>query len=78
MDAYARLLAHSDAGIRGQAARDWCDWEAAVVSLESGGVPDPRFADARLRTPACAMLGFMTRGIRPRPCSCCSRCRIGQ
>ena len=49
VEAYARLLAHPDAGIREQAARDWCDWEDAVVSLESGGVPHPRFADARFR-----------------------------
>lgn len=30
VEAYARLLAHPDAGIREQAARDWCDWEAAM------------------------------------------------
>ncbi len=49
VDAYARLLAHPDDVIREQAARDWCDWEAAVVSLDSGGGPHPRFADARFR-----------------------------
>jgi len=49
VEAYARLLAHHEAGIRQQAAKDWCDWEDAVVSLESGGVPDPRYADPRFR-----------------------------
>lgn len=47
--AYARLLDHPDAAVREQAAQDWCDWEDAVVSLESGGAPRPRFADARFR-----------------------------
>ena len=49
VDAYARLLADPDAKVREQAARDWCDWEEAIVSLESGGVPNPRYADARFR-----------------------------
>ena len=48
-DAYARLLADPDAEVRERAARDWCDWEEAIVSLESGGVPNPRYADARFR-----------------------------
>lgn len=49
VDAYARLLADPDAEVRERAARDWCDWEEAVVSLESGGVPDPRYDDPRFR-----------------------------
>src|SRR6202166_994778 len=49
VDGYARLLAHHDAQVREQAAQHWCDWEDAVVSLESGGVPNPRYADARFR-----------------------------
>ncbi|MEJ7725447.1 MAG: prolyl aminopeptidase [Actinomycetes bacterium] len=49
VDAYARLLADPDPAVREQAARDWCDWEEAIVSLESGGVPNPRYDDARFR-----------------------------
>jgi len=49
VDAYARLLSHADAGVRQAAARAWCDWEDAIVALESGGVPNPRYADARFR-----------------------------
>lgn len=49
VDAYARLLADPDPVVREQAARDWCDWEEAIVSLESGGVPNPRYDDARFR-----------------------------
>ena len=49
VDAYARLLSHADAGVRQAAARAWCDWEDAIVALESGGVPNPRYADAWFR-----------------------------
>jgi proline iminopeptidase len=37
---YARLLEHPDAAVREKAARDWCAWEDAVISLEPNGVPD--------------------------------------
>jgi proline iminopeptidase len=47
--AYARLLDHPDPGVRERAARGWCEWEDAVVSLEPGWAPDPRYADARFR-----------------------------
>jgi proline iminopeptidase len=49
VDAYARLLAHHDPQVRARAAQDWCDWEDAVVAGESGGVPNPRYADPRFR-----------------------------
>lgn len=49
LGAYARLLASSDAAVREQAARDWCAWEEAIVSGETGGTPNPRYADARFR-----------------------------
>ena len=49
MDAYARVLAHPDPDVRDRAAQDWCDWEDAIVAGESGGVPNPRYADARFR-----------------------------
>ena len=49
VDAYARLLAHPDPDVRERAAQHWCDWEGAIVAGESGGVPNPRYADARFR-----------------------------
>ena len=47
--AYARLLASPAAAVRERSARDWCAWEEAVLSIESGGAPDPRFAEPRFR-----------------------------
>ncbi len=46
---YARLLASPDPAVQERAARDWCAWEEALVSLESGGRPNPRYADPRFR-----------------------------
>ncbi|MGH3935182.1 MAG: prolyl aminopeptidase, partial [Pseudonocardiaceae bacterium] len=46
--AYYRLLNDRDPRIREQAARDWCDWENAVVLLEEGQ-PNPRVEGARFR-----------------------------
>ena len=46
--AYHRLLSGRDPAIREKAARDWCDWEDAVVSLEADG-PNPRYDDPRFR-----------------------------
>jgi proline iminopeptidase len=48
--AYDHLLnAHPDPAVREQAARDWCDWEDSVVSLEEGWQPSERFADPGFR-----------------------------
>jgi proline iminopeptidase len=48
--AYDRLLnAHPDPEMRAKAAKDWCDWEDAVVSLEEGWTPSVRFADPDFR-----------------------------
>jgi proline iminopeptidase len=49
VDAYGRLLGDSDADVRQRAAQDWCDWEDAIVAHESGGTPNPRYADPRFR-----------------------------
>ncbi len=49
VEAYARLLADPDAEVREQAAQDWCDWEDAVVSLDSGGVARLGVADGHYR-----------------------------
>lgn len=38
---YARLMDSKDARVRARAARDWCAWEDAVLSLESYGTPRP-------------------------------------
>jgi proline iminopeptidase len=48
--AYYRLLnEQTDPAIRARAAQDWCDWEDAVLSLEEGWAPHPRFADPAFR-----------------------------
>ncbi|ETW95285.1 MAG: proline iminopeptidase [Candidatus Entotheonella factor] len=44
--AYHRLLQHPDRGIHLKAARDWCDWESALLSAE----PEAR-ADSRWQQP---------------------------
>ena len=48
--AYHRLLNQSsDPEVMRQAARDWCDWEDAALSLEPGWRPSERFADPDFR-----------------------------
>ena len=48
--AYDQLLnADPDPVTRARAARDWCDWEDAVTSLEEGWTPDGRYGDPRFR-----------------------------
>ncbi len=47
--AYARRLADPDPAIQQRAARSWCDWEEALVSVESGGRPNPRYDDPSFR-----------------------------
>jgi proline iminopeptidase len=48
--AYYRLLnEQTDVAMRERAARDWCDWEDAVMSLEAGWTPNPRYADPAFR-----------------------------
>jgi len=39
--AYARLMEHPDRAVRVRAARAWCAWEDAVLSLEPTGRPNP-------------------------------------
>ncbi len=48
VDAYHRLLMDPDARVREMAARDWCDWEIALVA-RPGKSPDPRWNDAAFR-----------------------------
>ena len=47
--AYYRLLHAADPAVRDKAARDWCRWEDAHVSVRSDHRPDPRYEDARFR-----------------------------
>jgi proline iminopeptidase len=47
--AYARLLAASDAELRAEAARRWCDWEDTHVSLMPGWAHDERYDDPAFR-----------------------------
>jgi proline iminopeptidase len=48
VEAYSRLLHDSSPEVREKAARDWCDWEEAHVSLRSGG-RSPRWDDPAFR-----------------------------
>jgi proline iminopeptidase len=47
--AYHQLLTSSVTAVREQAARDWCDWEDAVPSLEPGWDHDRRYDDPAFR-----------------------------
>ncbi len=49
VDAYAALLHDADAAVREHAAREWCLWEDAHVSLAFGHQPYPRFQDPQFR-----------------------------
>jgi proline iminopeptidase len=40
--AYHRLLQEPDPAIHMKAAKDWCAWESALVSVDSDAKPDPR------------------------------------
>ncbi len=48
--AYNRLLnEHSDPAVRARAAKNWCDWEDSLLSLEEGWAPSARYEDAEFR-----------------------------
>jgi proline iminopeptidase len=46
-DAYHRLLSDPDPDVREKAARDWCDWEEAIVPTSAR--PNPRYEDPAFR-----------------------------
>ena len=48
-DAYAALLFDPDPVVRDQAAREWCAWEDAHVSLAPGHTPSQRYQDPEFR-----------------------------
>ena len=47
--AYYRLMNSPDLVVREQAARDWCDWESALVSADPDAPPLPRWSDPKFR-----------------------------
>jgi proline iminopeptidase len=49
VDAYATLLFDPDPAMREHAAREWCAWEDAHVSLAPGHRPSPRYEDPAFR-----------------------------
>jgi proline iminopeptidase len=49
IDAYAMLLFDPDPVVREHAAREWCAWEDAHVSLAPGHRPSPRYEDPAFR-----------------------------
>ncbi len=49
VDAYATLLFDADPAVRERAAREWCAWEDAHVSLAPGHRPNPRYDDPEFR-----------------------------
>lgn len=49
VDAYARLVMDPDPAVRDRAAREWCTWEDAHVSLAPGHQPSPRYEDPEFR-----------------------------
>ena len=49
VDAYAALLADPDPSIQHAAARAWCEWEDAHISLTPGHQPSLRYEDPAFR-----------------------------
>lgn len=49
VDAYAKLLFDDNATVRDDAARAWCAWEDAHVSMTPGHTPSPLFRDPTFR-----------------------------
>ena len=49
VEAYAIMLADPDPAVQDRAAREWCAWEDAHVSLTPGHQPSPRYADPEFR-----------------------------
>jgi proline iminopeptidase len=49
VDAYAAMLADPDPLVRDSAAREWCNWEDAHVSLTPGHTPNPLYLHPTFR-----------------------------
>jgi proline iminopeptidase len=44
VEAYHRLLEDPDPAVRATAAKDWSDWEFALMSIDPDGTPGPRWS----------------------------------
>jgi proline iminopeptidase len=73
VDTYHRLLMNPDPAIHEKAARDWCDWEIAIVAVHPNDKPHPRYEDpafrlgfARLVTHYWRHQAWLEDGILPR------------
>jgi len=49
VESYAKLLFDADPVVRDRAARDWCTWEDAHISLTPGHRSSPQFDDPQFR-----------------------------
>jgi proline iminopeptidase len=49
VDAYATMLSDPDPAVRDHAAREWCAWEDAHISLAPGHTPSARYEDPEFR-----------------------------
>jgi proline iminopeptidase len=49
VEAYHRLLMNPDPAIHEKAARDWCDWEMAIVAVNPNHKPHPRYEQPGFR-----------------------------
>lgn len=49
VDAYATMLCDDNPEVRRRAAREWCKWEDAHISLAPGATPSPRYDDPDFR-----------------------------
>jgi proline iminopeptidase len=49
VDAYHRLLMNPDPAIHEKAARDWCNWEMAIVAVHLNHKPNPRYEQPSFR-----------------------------
>jgi proline iminopeptidase len=48
-DPYHHLLMDSDPAVHEKAARDWCDWETAIVATRADEPPNPRYESPAFR-----------------------------
>jgi proline iminopeptidase len=48
-DAYHRLLMNPSPDVHEKAARDWCNWEMAIVAIHPDYKPHPRYEDPAFR-----------------------------
>jgi proline iminopeptidase len=47
IEAYHRLLIDPDPTVSAKAAKDWCEWESALVSVDPNAKPEPRSLEPR-------------------------------